>query len=156
MISLIAAIGRNNELGKGNTLLWPMPADMKHFKELTTGNVVIMGRKTWESIPEKYRPLPNRTNIVITRQNEYELPSGVEKYSSPTDAIAAHTNDNLFIIGGTELYRATLDNADTLEITHVHREIEGDAFFPSIDPATWKEQKREDHPEFSFVTYTRI
>lgn len=156
MISLIAAIAKNNCIGKDNQLLWNIPEDMKHFKDLTTGQVVLMGRKTWESIPEKFRPLPNRTNIIITRDESYQVPAGVEVYSSIDKAIANHKDESIFIIGGAQIYQQTIDMADKLCITHVNQDCDGDAFFPKINPNVWQETGREDHDGFSFVTYKKL
>lgn len=156
MLSLIAAISENNCIGKSNSIPWYLPEDLKHFKKLTTGKVVVMGRKTWESIPEKFRPLPNRKNVVITRNTQLVFPSGVEVYQNIKEALRKHQNEEVVIIGGGELYTQTIESADTLYITHVHRMVEGDIFFPQIDTKLWKEVDREDHQEFSFVTYKRI
>lgn len=150
MISLIAAIGKNNELGKDNTLLWHLPADMKHFKEITTLHPVIMGRKTFESIG---KPLPNRRNIVITRNVNYkkDLPAeagGVELVYSLNEALDLFPdqNEEIFIIGGAELYRQTMPVADKLYITHIDVEDkDADAFFPEIIPIVWNEVSHIEH-----------
>jgi dihydrofolate reductase len=144
MISLIAAIGKNNELGKENKLLWSLPADMKHFKDITTLHTVIMGRKTFESIG---KPLPNRRNIVITRDVNYKK-DGVEVAHSLAHALdlAGDMNEEIFIIGGAELYKDTIDIADKLYITHIDAEDkDADAFFPEIIPIAWNEVKHEEH-----------
>ena len=153
-VSLIAAVAENNCIGKSNTLPWYLPEDLKHFKKLTTGKVVLMGRKTWDSIPEKFRPLPNRVNVVISRQ-KLTLPPGVELYHSVDEALAAHKNDEIFVIGGAEIYRQTIDDADILHITEVKKNVEGDAFFPEINKSEWKEVEREEHQEFNFVVYKK-
>jgi dihydrofolate reductase len=155
-ISLIAAIAENNCIGKSGTLPWYIPEDLKHFKKITTGHTVLMGRKTWESIPEKFRPLPNRKNIVVTRQSDYSLPDGVELFHTIDNALAAHGDETVIVIGGAEIYKQTIGQADTLHITHIHKTIDGDAFFPEIDPSAWKETERDDHDGFSFVTYKRV
>jgi dihydrofolate reductase len=155
-ISIIAAIGKNRELGKDNKLLWHIKEDLQRFRELTKGHPIIMGRKTWESIPEKFRPLPNRTNIVVTRDQQYSVPAGVEKYSSVESALASHPNEEMMVIGGAELYRQTIDRANRLFITHVNQTVDGDAFFPKIDPKVWREMERDGHEGFSFVTYRKI
>lgn len=144
MISLVAAIGKNNELGKGNQLLWKLPADMKHFIKITTLHPVIMGRKTFESIG---RPLPNRRNIVITRDVSYKH-EGVEIAHSLAGALDLFPNQNeeIFIIGGAELYKQTMPIADKLYITHIEAEDkDADAFFPEIIPIVWNEISREEH-----------
>lgn len=156
MIALIAAIAKNNCIGKDNQLPWHIPEDLEHFKKLTTGKVVLMGRKTWESIPEKFRPLPNRKNLVITRNTNYEIPKGMEIFNNTESALEKYKDQDVFVIGGAGIYKQTIDLADTLYITHVHKEVEGDAFFPEIDPEIWKEVEREDHEKFSFVTYKRL
>lgn len=150
MISLIAAIGKNNELGKGNTLLWHLPADLKHFKEITTLHPVIMGRKTFESIGH---PLPNRRNIVITRNLNYkkDLPAeagGVEFVYSLNEALDlfGDQNEEIFIIGGGELYKQTMPIADKLYITRIDAENkDADTFFPEIIPVVWNEVSRIEH-----------
>lgn len=144
MISIIAAIGKNNELGKGNSLLWHLPADMKHFKEITTLHPVIMGRKTFESIGH---PLPNRRNIVITRNVNYKK-NGVELVYSLNEALDLFPNQNeeIFIIGGAELYKQTMPIADKLYITHINTEDKNaDAFFPEIIPMVWNKISHIEH-----------
>jgi dihydrofolate reductase len=144
MISLIVAVGDNNVIGKDNKLIWHLPADMKFFKEKTTGHCVITGRKNYESIPEKFRPLPNRTNIVITRQKDYKAP-GTIIVNSVEDAIneAKKTGDQeIFIIGGAEIFRQSLHYADRIYLTVIHHPFEGDVFFPEINRNEWKETQR--------------
>jgi dihydrofolate reductase len=155
MITLIAGIAQNNCIGNNGALPWHIPEDLKHFKELTTNKTVVMGRKTWESLPEKFRPLPNRKNVVITRQTDYAAPEGVLTFSSTTDAFAQLATEDIFIIGGAELYKQTIDQADALEITHIDQTVEGDAFFPQINAETWREVSREDHDGYSFVRYEK-
>ncbi len=154
-ITLVAAISKNNCIGKDGALPWHMPEDLKHFKKLTTDKIVLMGRKTWESLPEKFRPLPNRLNIVITRQIEYDVPAGVEVYFDVEQAFASHREEDIFVIGGGQMYNLTINLAESLEITHVEKEVEGDVFFPTIDLSIWEEVNREDHERFSFVKYTK-
>jgi dihydrofolate reductase len=160
MISLIAAIGKNNELGKDNTLLWNMPADMKYFRDTTRGHSVIMGRKTFESIG---RPLPNRRNIIITRDKEYNT-EGIEIVYSLDEAIEkVRDEDESFIIGGAEIYKQAIEKADKLYITEIDEVFpEADTFFPIIDKNIWKETRREDFKkdneniyDYSFVEYIR-
>ncbi len=155
MIALIAAISENNCIGKSGTLPWYIPEDLKRFKNITTGHTVVMGRKTWESIPEKFRPLPNRKNIVITRNTDYPVPEGVILYHS-VEEVLKHEEGDIMVIGGAEIYAQSIGHADMLYITHIRTVIEdGTAFFPAIDPTIWKESEREDHERFSFVTYTK-
>lgn len=155
MITIVAAVARNGCIGKDGGLPWRIPEDMQRYRNITMGKVVVMGRKTWESIPERFRPLPGRTNVVLTRQEAYPLPAGVERYASLAAALAAHAGAEIVINGGAAVYAAALGCADALELTRVHRDVEGDTFFPALDPAVWKETAREDHDGFSFVTYRR-
>ena len=157
MITLIAAISQNNCIGKNCEIPWHIPEDFKRLQEITRGKVLIMGRKTWESIPEKRRPLPGRTNVVITRDKQYLLLPAVEKYATINEAIAAHQNEDIIGFGGQKIYEEMIALADKLEITEVHQTVDnGTAFFPPIDLRIWKEEKREDHDRFSFVQYIRI
>lgn len=148
MISLIVAVGDDNVIGKDNALIWHLPADMKFFKEKTTGHCIITGRKNYESIPEKFRPLPNRTNIVITRQKDYHAPGAIIVHSLE-DAIekAEKTGDDeIFIIGGAEIFRQCLRYADRIYLTVIHHSFEGDVFFPEINASEWKEVQRLPGP----------
>lgn len=155
MITHVVAIAQNNCIGKNGTLPWHLPEDLRHFKKVTSGHAVLMGRKTWESLPEKFRPLPNRKNIVITRNAQYEVPDGVELHTSLDEAITANTSETLMIIGGGEIFKQTLSICDKLYITHVAQTVDGDAFYPEIDPHIWKETERSDHDGYSFVTYEK-
>jgi len=155
MVTIVAAVAKNGCIGRGGALPWRIPEDLRRYKEVTMGKVVIMGRKTWESIPERHRPLPGRTNVVVTRQAHYRLPGGVERVGSLAEALAAHRAEDVVINGGAAIYRDAMVYADELDITHVDREVDGDTFFPAIDPAVWKESRRDDHDGFSFVTYER-
>ena len=144
MISIIVAVANNNVIGKDNTLIWHLPADMKFFKEKTTGHCIITGRKNYESIPEKFRPLPNRTNIVITRNKEYVAP-GALVVDSIEKAIqkAKETGDTeIFIIGGAEIYKQSIHLVDRIYLTQIHHTFEGDAFFPMLTNHQWKETSR--------------
>jgi dihydrofolate reductase len=135
-ISLIAAIGKNRELGKGNDLLWHISDDLKRFKEITSGHPVIMGRKTWESLPEKFRPLPDRLNIVVTRQLDYAA-LGAKICGSIEEAIekahGAVGGEEIFIIGGGELYTAALPHAHRLYLTIIEDSKDADVFFPEYE-----------------------
>ncbi len=155
MITLIAALAENNCIGQNGKLPWHIPEDLAHFKELTSGKIVLMGRKTWESLPEKFRPLPKRKNIIITRQEKYFVGEGVEVFGEIEEALKKYQNEEIFIIGGAEIYRQTLEFADRLEITHVHQKVDGDAFFPEIQTNIWEEVKRLDFEQFSFVSYKK-
>lgn len=156
MISIVVAIANNNVIGKRNALPWYLPEDLKRFKELTIGHTVLMGRKTFESIMDKLgKPLPERKNVVITRDPNYSVPNGVLVYHSVQDAFAALSEDDIFVIGGGEMYSQTIDNADTLFITHIDKDYDGDVFFPDIDPHIWKKIEEESHTDFSFTKYIK-
>jgi len=160
MVILVAAAAENNALGKDGKLLWHLPADFKHFKELTSGHHIIMGRKTFESFP---KPLPNRVHIVISRQPDYN-PDGCIVVGSLEQAIAKVPKDeNAFIIGGGEIYNLAIPLADRIELTKVHAHFDADAFFPDIDPTQWKVCREEYHPmdekhayDFTFLTLDRL
>ena len=159
MITLIAAVAENNALGKHNLLLWHLPDDFKRFKSITTGHYIILGRKTFESFP---KPLPNRTHVIISRQKDYKY-EGCIVVDSLQKAIAiCPKNEEVFIIGGGEIYNQSIDIADKLDITKVHHSFEADTFFPQIDMEKWEltstefHSKDEKHPfEFTFETYLR-
>lgn len=159
MISLIVAKAENNVIGSRNDLPWYLPADLRRFKELTTGHTVVMGRKTLESILTRLgHPLPDRRNIVLTRQ-QASYP-GVEALHDLREIERLH--DDVFIIGGAEIYAQTITMADKLYVTEVKADINGDAHFPEIDRATWREVSREPHFKddknqyaFDFVVYAR-
>ncbi|WP_299623314.1 dihydrofolate reductase [uncultured Tenacibaculum sp.] len=160
MITIIAAIGLNNELGKNNDLIWHLPADLKRFKKVTTGHHILMGRNTFESIG---KPLPNRTSVIITRNNDY-FKDGCLIANSIEKAIELTEGKDAFIIGGAQVYEQALANnlADCLDITLVHENFEADVFFPKIDTEVWKEVSREDFKadeknkhDYSFVSYER-
>ena len=161
MINVIVAKASNNVIGAKNELIWHLPNDLKHFKNLTSGHPIIMGRKTFESLG---RPLPNRTNIVITRDKNWQA-ENVEKEFSLEKAIesAKKINEDIYIIGGGNIYKQAMEFADVLYITEVHHEFEGDTYFPEIDEEIWEEVDRENfmkdekHPyAYSYVTYKRI
>lgn len=161
MLTLIAATSTNNALGKDNQLVWHLPLDFKRFKTLTSEHYIIMGRKTFESFP---KPLPNRTHIIITRQKNYEAPEGCIVVPSLEKAIEiCPKNEEVFIIGGGEIYKQSIDIADKVELTRVHTEVEADTFFPEIDPNKWEivfeehHEKDEKHAfDFTFLTYQKI
>lgn len=149
MISIIAAVSSNGVIGKEGKLPWYIPEDLKHFKKLTSGNVVIMGRKTYESIG---KPLPNRVNIVITRDKN-KIINGCITVNSIEEAIRKAGNDKqIFIIGGGEIYKKSLNFANKIYLTKVHQNIEGDTYFPTLNE-NWKEIRREDKKGYSFITY---
>ena len=160
-LTIIVAAGEDNAIGKDNDLIWHLSDDLKRFKQLTSGHCIIMGRKTFESFP---KPLPNRTHIVITRQNTYQVPDGVIVVNSLEDALdAARADSQPFIIGGGEIYKQGLPIADKIELTRVHATFDGaDTFFPELNLAQWKEVANTHHDKdekhaypFSFITYIR-
>ena len=159
LITLIAAASENNVIGKDNKLIWHLSDDLKHFKDLTKGHVVIMGRKTFESMP---KALPNRTNIIITRKTDYLVNDAIV-VNSLNQALEKAADDNQpFIIGGGEIYSLAIKIADRIELTRVHTELEGDAYFPEIDHNIWEEVSREKrlkdekhNYDFSFIRYNK-
>ena len=161
MITIIAAIAKNNALGKDNDLIWHLPADLKRFKKVTTGHHILMGRNTFESIG---KPLPNRTTIIITRNKNY-FKDGCLIAHSLEEAIDLVENDeHIFIIGGAQIYKETIAKGlvDQLDITQVHHKFEADAFFPEIDLNIWEEFKREDFKadeknkyDYSFLSFKK-
>lgn len=160
MVTIVVAMGLKNEIGAGNQLLWNLPKDLKHFKEITSGHPIIMGRKTFESIG---KPLPNRTNIVISRRNDW-FQEGILIVGSIKEALkfAKKIDENVFIIGGGDIYKQTLDATDVLEVTRVNAEFKADVFFPGIDPKIWVKtsetciEKDEKHAyDFCFERWER-
>ena len=143
-IILIAAVARNRVIGKDNQLLWNIPEDMAHFRTLTAGHAVLMGRKTWESLPERFRPLPGRHNIVVTRQADYLAPGADLANSLEAGIALAQDDDKLFVIGGAEIYAQAMPFADRLEITEVDLAPEGDAWFPEIRDGEWRALDEEN------------
>ncbi|MCH3881806.1 MULTISPECIES: dihydrofolate reductase [Tenacibaculum] len=160
MITIIAAFGKNYELGKDNDLIWHLPADLKRFKRTTTGHHILMGRNTFESIG---KPLPNRTSVIITRNDNYFM-DGCLVANSLEEAIDLAEGNNAFIIGGAQIYKQALecDLVDKLDVTIVHENFEADVYFPEIDLKIWEETAREDFKadeknkhDYSFVTFTK-
>lgn len=160
MLTIIAAVAKNNALGKNNDLIWKLPADLKRFKQITKGHHIIMGRKTFESLG---KPLPNRTTIIITRNPNYRAHGCIVVDSLEKAILEAKADDNPFILGGGEIYKQALAYADIMDITEVHHSFEeADTFFPEIDFSKWEEIEREDHKadelhryDYSFVTYKK-
>ena len=152
-IVIVAAVGRNQVIGVDGRLPWHIPEDMARFKTTTMGGVLVMGRSTYESIG---RPLPGRDTIVLTRNSDWSA-EGVEVCGSLDEAIevAAMRDKDLFVAGGSEVYRAALNVADRMELTEIDAEPEGDTFFPDVDWERWVETAREDGEGFAFVTYDR-
>jgi len=158
-ITLIAAVAKNRVIGAGNALPWRLPEDLKRFKALTLGHPVIMGRKTWESLG---RPLPGRTNIVVSRSAGFSA-AGAMRAGSLDEALAAAAathSDEVFVIGGADIYRQALPRAQRLQLTEIDLDFAGDVHFPPADPARWRETAREAHHaeanfDYAFVTYER-
>jgi len=156
MIKIIVAMSKNRVIGNNNELIWKLSSDLKRFKYLTTNNPVVMGRKTYESIG---RPLPNRRNIIITRNLEYEV-DGCEVVSSLEEALLL-TNNDCFIIGGGEIYNQSIELADRIYLTLVHKDFEGDTTFPELGKE-WAKMQRKDFEadekneySYSFIEYDR-
>jgi dihydrofolate reductase len=156
---LLAAVAKNGVIGINNRLPWHLPEDLKHFKALTTGHAVILGRKTWDSLPEKFRPLPQRQNIVLTRDAGF-VAQGAQVANSLDAALGLVTGGTAFVIGGAEIYRLTLPRAQRLELTELDDAFEGDTFFPEIERSAWRELERTRQTSasgiaFSFASYGR-
>jgi len=155
-IIIIAAVADNNIIGRRNDLPWHIPEDLQHFKKLTSGKIVLMGKNTYESIVSRLgTPLPNRRNIVLTNEENYQVLPGVELIDHISKLEKIVGSDDIYIIGGASLYNTFLSKANILEITHVHQEPEGDTYFPEVNWSDWEEIKRDDYEVFSFVTYQR-
>jgi dihydrofolate reductase len=166
-ISLIVAIAENNAIGLNNDLLWRLPNDMKYFREITSNHHIITGRKNYISIPQKFRPLPNRTNLVLTRQADFndEGSFTFNNLESAIDFAKSNNETELFIIGGGQIYKEALAKnlIDKMYVTHVHHHFEADTFFPEIDNNVWQKtntvshEKDEKHPyPYSFVVYEKM
>jgi dihydrofolate reductase len=157
MLGLIYARARNGVIGKDNQLPWHLPEDLAHFKALTLGSPVIMGRRTWESLPPKFRPLPGRTNVVVTRQDAWHA-EGAHRAASLTDALAWCAGAaQAWVIGGAELFKDALPMADRLEVTEIDADFEGDVFMPP-PPPHWRETARASQVSgnglaYSFISY---
>ncbi|MGK6343534.1 dihydrofolate reductase [Chryseobacterium sp. DT-3] len=161
MTTIVVAMGEKNEIGFENKLLWHLPKDLKHFKDMTSGHPVIMGRKTYESIG---KPLPNRTNIVISRKKNW-FEEGILIVGSIKEAVkfAKKIDEDIFIIGGGNIYEQTMEIVDKLEVTLVKADLEADTFFPKINPKVWKkiaeichEKDEKNQYDFCFQTFERI
>jgi dihydrofolate reductase len=164
IISLIAARTQNGVIGKNNDLPWHLPDDMKYFMQTTSSHYVVMGRKNYDSIPEKFRPLPNRTNIVVTRQVGFTADKCTVVHSLADAVHLAEKNNQseLFIIGGAEIYQLAMPFANRLYLTEIQTELAGDTYFPPFDKTAWKETSRKHHAAdnrhrfaFDFVIYEK-
>lgn len=164
IISMIAAMGSNRVIGKNNDIPWHLPDDFRFFKETTKGHHVIMGRKNFESLPDRFKPLPDRPNIIITRSKSYRA-EGAQIVHSLKDALdIAHQNNEpeAFIIGGGEIYQLALEVAEKIYLTEINGSFEGDVKFPELDLSLWQEMDRKHHPkdekhqyDFDFVIYKK-
>ncbi len=159
-LSLVAAVARNGVIGRDGGLPWRLPEDMAHFREVTIGHPVVMGRRTWESLPDRFRPLPGRRNVVLTRDPGWTA-DGAERSGSLEDALRLLAGESrVSVIGGGELFEAALPLADELLLTEIDLEVEGDTFFPNWERDAFREESREDHVSddgipFAFVSYAR-
>jgi len=160
-VSIIVAATTNLVIGKDNDIPWHIPTDLKNFKKVTEGSPVIMGRKCWESIPEKYRPLPNRTNVVLSRNPDYEA-NGAEVRNNLNEAIQEQINsaDEIFIIGGSHIYKEAFKTADKLYLTQIYGNVEGDVFLEGLNPSDWQlvdatDMMEENGFNFRFEEYER-
>ena len=164
IISMIAAMGSNRVIGKDNDIPWHLPDDFKYFKDTTKGHHVIMGRKNWESLPHSFQPLPDRTNVIITRQTNYDA-KGEKVVPSLDEALEIARQDGeseAFIIGGGEIYRMGLAIAHKIYLTEINGAFDGQVTFPDFDKSIWEETSREHHGiderhkfSFDFVVYSR-
>jgi dihydrofolate reductase len=164
IVSLIAALTTNRVIGKNNDLPWRLPDDMKYFMQTTKGHTVIMGRKNYDSLPEKFKPLPNRINIVVTRQKDLKAPGCtiVHSLDDATKLVREANETEVFNIGGAELFTLGLPKADRLYLTEIQAELQGDTYFPVLNKSEWTEASRTYHPAddrhayaFDFVVYNR-
>lgn len=158
--SIIAAMASNRVIGVDNTLPWRLPADLAHFKALTLGHHIIMGRKTWESLG---KPLPGRTSVVVTRDMSFSVPGCVVAHSLADAMAACNGDEEAFFIGGADLYRQALELTDRMYLTEVKTEASGDAWFPEFDPTRWVESSRKhckadekNRFDYDFVVYERL
>jgi dihydrofolate reductase len=150
------AVAENGVIGKGNDLPWHLPEDLKHFKEITLGKTVLMGRKTFESIFARLKkPLPGRKNVVITRQENYKVPEGVLVFPSLDIAFQKLASEDIYVIGGAEIYKQALPFASKMFITKVKGNYEGDAFFPEVDFSKWNLIEEQEHEKFKYLVYQK-
>ncbi|KKW17578.1 MAG: Dihydrofolate reductase [Candidatus Magasanikbacteria bacterium GW2011_GWA2_50_22] len=156
MFSLIAAVAKNNCIGKNNKIPWNIPEDFQYFKKTTLGKTCVMGQATFESILGYLgKPLPGRKTVVVTLDKNYQAPAGVVILFSLDDVFSQLQNEDVFICGGASIYRQTIDRVDTLYITQIDKIVDGDVFFPEINKNIWKETWRENHEGFAFVIYKK-
>jgi dihydrofolate reductase len=159
-VALVAAVARGGVIGRDGAIPWHLPEDLARFRELTTGHPVVMGRKTWESLPDRFRPLPGRRNVVVTRSSDW-FAQGAERAGSVEDALGLLEGEpEVYVIGGAEIYAAALPHADELLLTEIEADVEGDVSFPAWDRNAFEEVSREPHvaadgTPLSFVSYRR-
>jgi dihydrofolate reductase len=159
-LALIVAVARDGVIGRDNAIPWNLPEDARRFRAVTMGHPVVMGRRTWDSLPERFRPLPGRRNVVVTRNPEWSA-DGADRAGSLDEALALLEGaPQAFVIGGAELYAEALARADELVVTEIDAEVEGDVYFPPWDRSEFRETFREAHVSedgvaFAFVTYRR-
>ena len=158
-LHLIYARARNGVIGHDNTLPWHLPEDLAHFKRLTLGCPVLMGRKTWDSLPPKFRPLPGRSNIVITRQHDWQSPGAIPAHGLEAALAQCAQAEHVWVIGGAQIYAQALPLATTVEVTEIDADFAGDAYAPALGP-DWREHQRESHTganglSYSFIQYVR-
>jgi len=159
-VSLVAAVARDGVIGRDNAIPWHLPEDARRFRALTMGHPVVMGRRTWDSLPERFRPLPGRRNVVVSRNPDWHA-EGAERATSLDDALRLLEGaPQVFVVGGAGLYADALAVADELLVTEIDAEVQGDVFFPTWDRTIFREESREPHVSedgvaFAFVTYRR-
>ena len=159
-VSLVAAVARGGVIGNGNAIPWRIPEDLAFFRDLTMGHPVVMGRRTWDSLPDRFRPLPGRRNVVVTRNPDWR-DEGADRAASLDDALRLLDGaEQVFVIGGAEIFAAALPGADALVLTEIDLDVEGDVLFPPWDRGAYEEVAREPHVSedgtaLAFVTYAR-
>jgi dihydrofolate reductase len=154
-LNLIFARARNGVIGKDNNLPWHLPEDLAHFKQTTLGQPVVMGRKTWESLPPKFRPLPGRTNIVVTRQTNWQAEGAVVAHSIEEAVQHCSADAQVWVIGGAEVYAQAMPLASRAVVTEIDADFEGDAFAPTFD-ASWQETARTTHVAANGLSYSLV
>lgn len=159
-VALIAAVTRDGGIGRNNGLLVHLPQDLRHFRQVTMGCPVIMGRKTWDSLPPRFRPLPGRVNVVVTRQPDWQAEGAIAVHSLSAALASCAGHAQAWVIGGAQIYAQALPMADTVEITEIEASFDGDTFAPALGPQ-WQVSSRQAHVassglRYSFVTYTRV
>ena len=155
-LALIAAVARNGAIGKDNGLLWREPEDLKHFRRVTMGCPVIMGRRTWDSLPARFRPLPGRRNVVLTRDAGWQADGAESAQSLDAACEMLAGAAKAYVIGGAEIYALALPHADELALTEIDAVLDGDVFFPPWDRTRFVETSRDARDGFSFVTYNDL